>query len=127
MSIIEEIRNRNSSTLDAAKELGRGLMLGNASQFKLGYSNRNAALSAIDAYRLDGGQVDEIEFYLLGYSHGLNETPADKQAADFDKTAARRHMTGNVPAEVCDAYDQGRELGDNERRWNPKAYPAATD
>lgn len=120
MSIIEEIRNRNATDLDAAKELGRGLMIGDRSQFKLGYSNRNAVIAAAHAYHLDLGSENELEFYLLGYSDGLH---CYQESDHYESLRERIDST----LDYSDAYDAGQADGMAEHQWNPDIYPAGTD
>lgn len=89
--IIEDIRERNATKLDAAKELGRGLMRGERPKLKLGYSWENAALAAERYFK--GATIEdgiELRIYLLGFAQGMigeRSTPPDAldQLAKLDR------------------------------------------
>lgn len=59
--------------LEAAMELGRGLMRGNASQFKQGYSANAAASAAQNLIKLDDVDAIALITHLRGFAYGMRE------------------------------------------------------
>lgn len=115
--IIEELRERHETTLDAAKELVRGLMRGYKPDFKLGYSWENAELAATGAFGLPKLDAFEVKFYALGFARGMH----DVSPAAEDGLVER---IGKVSARYSDAYVAGRAAGLSESDdKNPTALP----
>lgn len=91
MTLFDEIRDRNKTTIDAAKELGRGLMRGNSEELKLGYSWENAAHVCSDAYDLPKIDAHEVKIYLFGFANGMQDVEVtDETIAKFG--AVSEHM-----------------------------------
>lgn len=118
MTLIDEIRQRNESAQEAARELGTGLMRGNRDELKLGYSYENASLSAIHAFALPKLDATELRCYLLGYACGLLHEGID--------------AIGDVPERLAlhserfaAAIDEGLKAGLEQDRT--KTYPATID
>jgi hypothetical protein len=116
--LIDELRERNETVLDAAKELGRGLMRGNKAEFKLGYSWDNAALAAVDMFDLPKIDAFELRFYLLGFARGMHG--ADPGAEQDLETRIRA-----VSERYVIAYGDGRRAGlmEDRDRIGPAGLP----
>jgi hypothetical protein len=110
--MIEEIRARHTTTLGAAKELGRGLMRGNREEHKLGYSWENAAGPAARMFDLPPLDAHELKCYLLGFACGMKDVDVD------DAMVAK---LGRVSERFSASIRAGFDAGQQEPA---EAYPA---
>lgn len=116
MSIIEEIRERNATVIDAANELGRGLMRGNRARHQLGYSWENATLTAIDAYELPDMDQIEVRAHLLAFAAGM------KDDFDEDEFQDMRKRIAGASSRLESAFNDGFRRGQDEDYV--QTYPA---
>lgn len=73
MGLIEEIRARNENELEAACDLGLGLMRGRRAELKLGYSAGSALRTACDLFTLNAKETEYLWGYMRGFAQGMVE------------------------------------------------------
>lgn len=116
--LIEEMRERNATVQDAARELGRGLMRGNRGELKLGYSWENAEHAAAKMFELPKWDALELKVYLLGFATGITRSElalGEEQLAQLDEKSMR----------FREAFDAGVEAGGREDIRT--VYPAGVE
>lgn len=130
--LIDELRGRNDTTIDAAKELMRGLMRGNREELKLGYSWENASLAADRAFgefdqsdgemRMPKLDAHEVKFYALGFARGMHGAVPENEEELEAKMRA-------ISERYAYAYGDGRRAGLLEDRaaTHPAALPGVTE
>lgn len=110
MSTIEEIRERNETALDAAKELGRGLMRGNKEELKLGYSFENATFAAAKMFLPSPApDIDmlELKIHLLAFGAGMTDGITEEQFQEMRTRAAGQ--SSHLESSFNDGFRRGQD------------------
>ena len=105
MSIFDEyLARHHGAVAAAAKDFGRGLMAGDPSQFKAGYSADSALLVVRDGLDLDGPEADVVAAHLAGFADGLEQPDELEHGRTYEDPA------------LNEAYDEGVNAGQDLAR-----------